>query len=182
MPVFEQMRAVVCEGKRLASGTSTQDPMFNDDGGTIRLQAQKFKERGLDLESYFPNGFVFGTLYLSVAPQRFRVGKTKHFFSDVQWTEKLIVAGEPYRENFFLDEAEVVFGGKVYKAMLYIPDPATKLGPAPEMDRVEAIAEDIPGITYGDAVTLRYALSALIFDKNTSAATVTNNALLKPTC
>ncbi|MGB9153249.1 MAG: hypothetical protein WCD70_09220 [Alphaproteobacteria bacterium] len=172
---WEQIEAKVVEGQRLASGTSQRDPSFNEeivkDGvkgkGTLFLQAGEFKKHGLDLDAYFGEaGYVNGTLNLLIEPQTWTLGKRddfEYFLSGVHWTDKLDKPGEqPFVENFFLSPCQIIFGGNKYKAMIYIPDPATKpKHHAPLAPYIDVIAPRIPGIGYGSLVTLFYNSKAI---------------------
>jgi hypothetical protein len=147
------VKATVCSGHRVASGESRVDPRFP--GGTIRMQQPFFKAKGLDLDVFFDGDFVYGTLNLSVAPQRFKIAKPEFFFRDVKWTDVF----PP--ENFYLSPAEVRFKGKNYKALIYIPDPVTKPAHFQNASTLEVIAQRIEGISCGDEVVLAYATEAL---------------------
>jgi hypothetical protein len=163
---MQSVEAVVKEGYRVASGTSTKDPTFNATGGTIRMQLPEFKKRGLDLDAYFGGQadevYVCGTLGLSVAPLTVAIQEPEHYFENVRWTDKFDKEGQPpFLENFYLSAAEVVFRNAAYKALLYIPDPKTKPGHFQPPTTVEVIAQKIPGIRYGDRVMLRYRPEAV---------------------
>lgn len=158
---MKQVEATVKQGYRVGSGTSTADPRFNEDGGTIRLQIPEFRKHGLDFDVYFggpaDTGYVCGTLGLNLAPQRVTILKPEYDFEQVRWTHKFDHAGAPpFTENFFLSAASVRFGNADYKALLYIPDPATKPGHFHPPTTLEVIAQKIAGIGYGDRVTLTY--------------------------
>ena len=160
----QQVQANVIQGYRIASGTSAHKTMFNVDGGTLGLQIPAFKKHGFDLDAYFgTRGYVCGTLNLSVAPHRVTIGAPKYFLKNIRWTDKLDKAGQaPFVENFFLDDAAILHGGKTYQGLLYIPDPATKpAGFSPTPATIEVIAQEIPGIAYGDHVMLEYNSEAI---------------------
>ena len=169
-----QQQATVLEGWRVASGTSSKDPMFNDDGGTIRLQIEEFKKRGLDLDLYFggkkDEAYICGTLGLDVTPLTVTIVEPEYYFTSVRWTDKFDKKDEEgtvieeFLENFYLSEAEVEFEGRTYKGLLYIADPATKPGHHQPPTRIEVIAQKIPSINYGDTVTLHYNERAISLD------------------
>jgi hypothetical protein len=162
---MERIDASVKQGYRVASGTSVEDPRFNEDGGTIRLQIPEFKKRGLDFDTYFggkaDEAYVCSTLGLDLAPRKVIIVKPQYFFPNVRWTNKFDAEIPGFCENFFLSKAEVAFQGKTYKALLYIPDPKTKPGHFHPATTIEVIAEKISGIRYGDRVTLGYNPQAL---------------------
>ncbi|MFA5041480.1 MAG: hypothetical protein WC464_07600 [Bdellovibrionales bacterium] len=147
------IKAVVCSGHRVASGESTDDLRFP--GGTIRMQAPFFKAAGLDFDAYFDGDFVYGTLNLSVAPEKIKIAKPQYSFPKIKWTDVF----PP--ENFFLSPATVHFRGKNYKALLYIPDPATKPDHFQGASVIEVIAQRIKDISSGDEVTLMFPASAI---------------------
>lgn len=163
---MQKVQAVLKRGYRVASGTSVEDSRFNAEGGTIRMQTPEFKKRGLDFDSYFEGeadkAYVCGTLGLDISPCRVRIEAPEYFFSGIRWTDKFDKEGcAPFVENFFLSEAAVVFKGKTYKALLYIPDPGTKPGHYHPPTTIEVIAQKIPSINYGDEVTLYYNPAAI---------------------
>lgn len=149
---MKTVKAVVLEGHRVASGTSQEDKRFP--GGTIRMQKPFFKERGLDFDAYLDGDFIYGMLNLSIAPHSFKIAKPEFFFPEVKWTDVF----PP--ENFFLSAAEVMFRGRGYKALIYIPDPATKPDHFHDLSVIEVIAQRIEGIAYGDEVELGYTIQA----------------------
>jgi hypothetical protein len=150
---LRQVSAVVARGHGVASGQSTADTRFPE--GTIRLQLPFFAARGLDLDAYFSSNFLTATLNLDVAPYRVQILRPEFFLRSVKWTDLLPA------ENFFLSAARVGFGERLYKAMLYIPDPATKPDHFQLPTIVETIAEPVAGLGYGDAVTLHYHPTAM---------------------
>ncbi len=147
------VKTVLRSGHGVASGQSVDDPRFPL--GTIRMQAPFFKQGGLDLDAFFGGDFVYGTLNLSVAPKKIAIAKPEFCFPQVKWTDVF----PP--ENFFLSAAEVGFLGKNYKALLYIPDPATKPDHFQGASVVEVIAQRIAGIAPGDEAALAYSETAI---------------------
>jgi len=164
---MQQVKATVLQGHRVASGQALpgMDQRFNQDGGTIALQIPEFRKRGLDFDEYFGGKageiYIVGTLGCDVAPFTIAIGHPEYHFMDVRWTDKLDKEIPGFKENFFLSPAKVEFGGKSYKALLYIPDPATKLAHLQRPSTIEVIAEKVPNIRYGDSVTLFYNPEAI---------------------
>jgi hypothetical protein len=154
---LHQVSAVVARGHGVASGQSTADTRFPE--GTIRLQLPFFAARGLDLDAYFSGNFLAATLNLDVAPNRVHILRPEFFLSSVKWTDLMPA------ENFFLSAAQIGFGERLYKAMLYIPDPATKPDHFQPPTVIEAIAEPVAGLGYGDAVTLHYHPAAIRLER-----------------
>jgi len=150
---MKTVKAIVRAGHRVASGESTSDRRFP--GGTIRMQEPFFKERGLDFNAFFGGDFVYGTLNLSIAPHRFKIASPEFFFQNVKWTDVF----PP--ENFYFSPAEVGFRKKNYKALIYIPDPATKPDHFQDPSVIEVIAERVDGLSYDDEVILSYPAEAL---------------------
>ncbi|MDD4616841.1 MAG: hypothetical protein PHW76_07005 [Alphaproteobacteria bacterium] len=160
------IEAKVKKGYRVASGTSTEDTRFNKAGGTIRMQIPEFKKRGLDFDAYFggapDEAYVCGTLGLDLSPHVVTIVNPEYHFVGIRWTDIFDKEGEPpFLENFFLSEAQIEFRGKIYKALLYIPDPATKPGHYHPPTTIEVVAQKIPNITYGDTVILHYNPNAI---------------------
>lgn len=165
---FQRITATIAPGQRLASGTSVRDPVFNQDGGTIKMQAPAFKARGLDLDAYFaPRGYFHGTLNVLLAPYVWERGPNEafaYYVPALRWTDKLDKLGAPpFAETFYLDPCEIVFREHAYKGLVYIPDPQTK----PEAHAalapyIDVVAEPIPGIGYGDKVEFAFNPAALL--------------------
>lgn len=128
-------------GYQVNSGTSTRDTRFPL--GTLRMQAPFFTAMGLDIEKYFDNKHVWGSLNVDVYPYEYEQVKSDYFFQNVHWTDL-----QP-AENFFISEAKVIYNGKEYKALLYNPDPSTKPNHFQAPTIMEFVAEKIPDITYG---------------------------------
>lgn len=165
--ILQYVDATVQQGYRVASGTSDIDPTFNVDGGTIRMQIPEFQKRGLDFDAYFGGkadlAYVCGTLGLDLTPHTVSLLKPEYHFTKVRWTDKFDKEGQPlFLENFFLSAAQILFKGRTYKALLYIPDPATKPGHFHLPTTLEVIAQKIPGIQYGDRLTLGYNPDAVV--------------------
>ncbi len=157
---MKSVEATVKEGYRVASGTSAKDPRFNAEGGTIRMQIPEFKKRGLDFDAYFGGkpgeAYICGTLGLDLSPLTVKILSPEYHFENVRWTDKFDKDGTQFLESFYLSEAHVIFQGRPYKALLYIPDPKTKPGHFHPSTTLEVIAQKIPNIAYGHHVRLEY--------------------------
>lgn len=163
---WSAVEATLAPGYRVASGGSAKDRRFNALGGTIRMQIAPFRARGFDLEAFFggqaDRAFVCGTLGLNIAPRRAAILKPEIRLEAVRWTDLFDRPGEkPFVENFFLSPAEILYAGRSYKALIYIPDPATKPDHFHPPSLVECIAAPIEGIDYGDRLTLHFDDAAL---------------------
>jgi hypothetical protein len=154
--VMKSVNAIVVHGYRLSSGDSPEDARFP--GGTLRMQKPCFAAAGFDLDRYFAGDFFVGTLNLSVAPGIVSLRKPEVFLAGIKWSPVFPA------ENFYLSPAQIQHNGTTYRALLYIPDPATKVAHFPTPSMVEAIAEPIAGIGYGDATTLLYNPEAIAIE------------------
>jgi hypothetical protein len=153
---MRKINATVIRGYRLSSGDQPEDPRFP--GGTLRMQKPLFAEAGFDLDRYFAGEYVIGTLNLSVAPVVVRVKQPEVFLAGIKWSPVFPA------ENFYLSPAQIVHNGTIYQALLYIPDPATKVDHFPTPSMLEVIAQPIAGIGYGDATTLIYNPEAVAIE------------------
>jgi hypothetical protein len=147
------VKATVLRGYRLSSGNSPGDRRFP--GGTLRMQSPHFAAAGFDMERYFDGDFVSGTLNLSVAPAVVRLKKPEIFLSGIKWSPVFPA------ENFYLSPARIEHDGTGYRALLYIPDPATKVDHFQSPSVIEVIAQRIAGIGYDDQTTLIYNPEAI---------------------
>lgn len=154
--MLKTVRGIVVAGHGVASGQSVIDRRFPD--GTIRMQEKFFRERGLDLDAYFPHGFVRGTLDLRFSRGIVAIERPDFVFRAVKWTELF----PP--ENFFLNGCTVRHGTRTFRGLLYIPDPETKPDHFQDPRIVETIAEPIAGIAPGDTVTLTFDTDAVDID------------------
>jgi hypothetical protein len=145
--------ATVVQGHGVASGRAASDRRFPD--GTIKLQKPHFKECGLDFDTYFDHDYVNGTLNLSIAPLSFEIKNPEFVFRGIKWTDIF----PP--ENFFLSPAKILFKEKACRALLYIPDPATKPDHFQQASTLEVIAQRIPGIKAGEQVALYFNAKAI---------------------
>jgi hypothetical protein len=164
---MQRVNATIRQGYRVASGQALAgaDQRFNEDGGTIHLQIPEFKKRGLDFDEYFEGlpgkAYVVGTLGCDISPYVMHILRPEYHFVDVRWTEKFDHDIPGFKENFFLSPAAVEFAGSGFKALLYIPDPATKPDHFHPPSTIEVIAQKIPNVTYGDRVILSFNPAAI---------------------
>lgn len=164
---MDQVGAVIRPGYRVASGQAFEghDQRFNEDGGTIRLQIPKFRERGLDIDQYFGGGideaYVAATLGCDISPRRMTIVRPEYHFRSVRWTDKFDQQSPGFTEDFYLSPAAILFAGKSFKALIYIPAPETKPAHVHPPTTIEVIAQKIDRIKYGDRVTLLYSPEAI---------------------
>ncbi len=154
--MLKTVRGILVAGHGVASGRSIVDRRFP--GGTIRLQEKFFRDRGLDLDAYFPRGFVRGTLNIRFSRGIVAIKHPDFTFRAVAWTDLF----PP--ENFFLTGWTVIHGGRDYPGLLYIPDPETKPDHFQDRRVLEVIAESIPEISVGDALSLTFDSDAVDID------------------
>jgi len=147
------VKTKLVKGFQIASGTSETDNRFP--GGSIRMQEPFFKEQGLDLQDYFDGQMFYGTMNLSFAPQTVRILKPEYFMDTIKWTDHLTP------ENFFLSPAKISVRGTEYKAMIYIPDPATKPDHFNPPTMVDVLSVKIDGLALGDEALLTYNENAI---------------------
>jgi hypothetical protein len=153
---MKAISTTVMRGYRLCSGDAPEDSRFP--GGTLRMQAPCFAAAGFDLEAYFGGDFVYGSLNLSVAPAIVRLKQPEIFLTDIKWSPVFPA------ENFYLSPAQIVHDGATYRALLYIPDPATKVDHFQAPSVIEAIAQRIAGLGYDDHTTLIYNPEAVAIE------------------
>ncbi len=164
---MDEIGAAIKQGYRVASGQAFDghDQRFNEDGGTIRLQIPKFREMGFDMDLYFggkvDEAYVAGTLGCDISPRKMTILRPEYRFRSVRWTDKFDRERPGFTEDFHLSEAAILFAGKQFKALIYIPSPETKPAHFHPPTTIEVIAQNIAGIGYGDRVTLLYSPQAI---------------------
>ena len=123
------VRGTVEPGHGVASGRNG-DPRFP--GGTLRLQPH-FLARGLDLGACYP-----GTLNVSVAPRRFRIGAPTVTLRAVAWSDVLAA------ESFFFAACYATHAGRSVAGYVYQPDPATKSDHPDDPAHLQVVAPLLP--------------------------------------
>lgn len=130
----------VIRGHGVASGAGTSP--YPE--GTVRMQKPFFEALGLDL-----SGFHEGTLNIDIAPLRFRLVEPEHTFRRVEWTH----LHPP--EDFSFSHCRILHAGREVEGWIYTPHPGTKADHFQPPTMIEVLAPFLPGIAYGDEVTLR---------------------------
>jgi hypothetical protein len=143
--------AIVVRGHRVASGMNG-DVRFP--GGTIRMQAPHFLERGLDLSTYHS-----ATLNVSIAPWRYRVMHPRHTFPSVKWHPT-----EPAEDFSFFDVMVTVHRTDSVEGLIYFPHPATKPEHFQQPDVLELLLPWIDGLDYGMKLALKTPRAQMIFE------------------
>ena len=145
-----KVRGKIIPGYGVASGKGN-DPRYKE--GTIRIQAPYFKERGLDLNSYF-----MGTLNVDISPSTFALGTPKYFFENVDWSDHI----SP--ENFYFFDVTLSYKGENYDGLIYMPDPNTKEEHVQKPTVLELILPKIEKLEYGHSVQLEVENEQIIIN------------------
>lgn len=135
-----KVSGLIRKGHGVASGLSDNQRYPK---GTLHEQLPYFKERGLDLSSFF-----LGTINLDIAPYEFAIGSPKYFFNTIPWSTHI----PP--ENFYFFDVMLFVGDREYKGLIYMPDPTTKVDHIQERSILELILPKISGLTYGMKVSI----------------------------
>jgi hypothetical protein len=133
------LSGVVVEGYRVASGPSKDYPY-----GSLEKQIPLFKERGLNLERFYP-----GTLNISIAPATFELTAPEYTFRQVAWTN----LHPP--EDFSFSRCTLKFKDSEYAGFVYYPHPETKKRHFESDSILEVISMYIPDIKYGDKLEVQ---------------------------
>ena len=134
------LTGIVKPGHQVASGSSPNSPY---EKGTLEMQLPFFQELGLDISSFF-----LGTINISIAPHTFKPVKPKYTFHHVKWHPDYDA------ETFSFSPCRLVHRGNNYQGLIYYPHPETKIGHFQDDSILEAIANHIPNLNYGDRITL----------------------------
>jgi hypothetical protein len=139
----------VIAGYGVASGKG-KDPRYPN--GTLMLQLPYFKEKGLDLSSYFR-----GTINIDISPYTFTIKKPTYYITDIDWSKHI----PP--ENFYFFEVTLLFKEKKYNGLIYMPDPKTKTDHHQINTMLEVLMPHIEGMENGVAVKLEIAQECISF-------------------
>jgi hypothetical protein len=132
---------VVKPGYQVASGQSKNSPY---DKGTLEIQQPYFKELGLDLSDCY-----LGTINVSIAPHTFKVLEPKYTFPHLKWHTDYPA------ETFSFSPCLVEHRDASVQGFVYYPHPETKIGHFQDPSVIEIIAPRLPGMEYGDRLTLK---------------------------
>jgi hypothetical protein len=138
MADWTRVDGILVAGYRVASGPSKDYPY-----GALDRQRPLFKERGLDLDGYFN-----GSLNIDISPNLFQMVRPAYTFRQVEWTD----LHPP--EDFSFSACRVLYRGNEYDGWVYYPHPETKLRHFQNPSLLEVIARVIPGIQYGDVLSV----------------------------
>ncbi len=138
---WSKAEGVVRPGHRVASGAGG-DPRYPE--GTIHLQRAFIEERGVSLEGLFD-----GTINVSVAPLQFTLQEPRATLASVAWTRHI-----PPETFSFCDCRLTDAAGRPWRGLVYYPHPETKPEHFKTPDILEILMPRIPGLQYGDRVTV----------------------------
>lgn len=117
------------------------------------MQTPHFLERGLDIR-----GCHLGTINVSVAPYRYKLGKPRHTFADVRWHPT-----EPAETFSFIDCTVAMEGGEEVAGWIYFPHPETKPEHFQQPDVLELLLPFLPGVRYGSELILTVPVEQMRF-------------------
>lgn len=140
---WPRVEGVIIRGHGVASGRGAESPYPR---GTVEMQKPFFAALGFDL-----TGLHEATLNVDLSPWRFRLRHPAHTFHRVEWTH----LHPP--ETFSFSRCRIGHGGREVDAWIYTPHPGTKADHFQPPAMLEILAPFLPGVGYGDAVTLRIA-------------------------
>ena len=127
-----EIKGKIVPGHGIASGKSKESPYPK---GSLEMQLPIFRERGLDLLSYFP-----GTINVNIEPAKWRPKHPDYTFENVEWTDN----HPPEHFSFF--KCQVIVNNKKYRALIYYPHPETKLTHFQDPSIIEILSEKNTGI------------------------------------
>ena len=144
----------IVAGHRVASGLNG-NPRFP--GGTLRMQFPHFLALGLDLRA-----FHLGTLNVSIAPLRYRVGRARHTFTRVKWHPT-----EPAEDFSFFDVTVIRPQEPPVTGLIYYPHPDTKPEHFQASDVLELLLPFMEGLHYGRELSLKIPERQMTFEPTT---------------
>ncbi|MGB5236117.1 MAG: hypothetical protein WBM43_09630 [Flavobacteriaceae bacterium] len=134
------INGIVVRGHGVASGQSN-DPRYPE--GTLVKQLPFFKEKGLDLTTYYP-----GTINLDVSPFEYEIIEPYRFFKEIRWSEYIPA------ENFYFFNFVVFRNHRRIGGLIYMPDPDTKIEHNQGASILELILPKIENLNYGDSLKI----------------------------
>lgn len=108
------------------------------------MQLPHFQARGLDLSGFHP-----ATLNCSIAPCRFALREPRLTLRSVDWH-----AAFPPEDFSFVDCRVHPGDGAAVAGLIYYPHPETKPDHVQPPDVLEVLTRFLPGLAYGDHLTL----------------------------
>jgi len=130
---------------QIASGTGIYQPY---DGSTLKLQMPHFRAAGFDLGEQVP-GFFLGTININLGNRQLRLKNPDKTLEGIEWTDKI----PP--ESFSFVRCTMAYKGYYFSGLIYYPHPETKPKVnAHHFNRLEVLAMPVPGLKYGDQVSV----------------------------
>lgn len=130
---------------QIASGIGLYQPY---DEATIKLQAPHFAKRGFDLGEHVP-GYFTGTININLGETQLRLNNADRTLEKVEWTDRV----QP--ETFSFVRCAIAYKAHYFPGLIYYPHPETKPKVnAHHFNRIEILAPPVPGLKYGDTVTV----------------------------
>lgn len=142
IPKRDAVVGTVVRGHGVASGGNPDSPF---PAGTIALQRPVFAALGLDLSTLHP-----ATINIDIGPATYTVRQPAHTFADVRWTD---VHG-PETFSFMACALTREGESQAHLGWVYYPHPETKPMHDQPATVLEVLMPHLPGLTYGDVVTL----------------------------
>lgn len=138
---WQTVAARVVPGHGVASGRNG-NPKFP--GGTLRMQADQFRERGIDLSA-----FHLGTVNVSIAPHSYGVLASRTTLRQVKWHPT-----DPAEDFSFFDVRITTADGKTVDGLVYYPHPETKPTHFQHPDVLELLLPFVESLRYGAEIQL----------------------------
>lgn len=135
------IKGKIVKGHGIATGISTSNPYPK---GSLEMQFPFFKEMGLDLYQFFK-----GTINIEISPFSWKPLKPDYYLENVNWTNQI----PP--ESFIFFECKLLFESNTYPAIIYFPDPKTKVQHFQEENMIEVISSEISSIEYGKEIEIK---------------------------
>ncbi len=142
----------VVRGHGVASGRGG-DPRFP--GGSLRMQAGPFLDRGLDLSAFHP-----GTVNVGIAPHTYRILTARHTFRGVKWHPT-----EPAEDFSFFDVRGNLPGVPAVAGLVYYPHPDTKPAHFQAADVLELLLPFVPGLAYDAPIRVQVLAAQIAIDR-----------------
>ena len=154
--MFSYAKGIIKQGHGVASGKSNDSRFPN---GTIAMQIPFFKEKGLELSSFFP-----GTINLSLSGYTYKLGRPKYFFPSIKWSPDL----PPEKFSFYECTIKPNKGTPVHGAFVYWPHPSTKPEFHQDFSVLEILAPFIKETHYGEEIEIYADPKSIFFSTKTS--------------
>lgn len=133
---WQTVAAKVVPGHGVASGKNG-DPKFP--GGTLRMQIEHFRDRGIDLSKYH-----VGTVNVSIAPHSYQIVSAPHTVRQVKWHPI-----DPAEDFSFFNVRVKVSDGTAVDGLIYFPHPDTKPTHFQRPDILELLLPFMDALHYG---------------------------------